>query len=553
VRDRREAVLAGGILLAALALRVVYAFRYPFDTDEAQHLHVAWGWTRGLVQYRDVFDNHAPLFHLLAAPLVAAIGERPAILCWMRLAVLPLYALSLWATYRLGSALYDARVGRWALVATALFPPFFFSTLEFRADDLWVALWLCSLSVLVGAPLTARRAAGAGLLAGATLAVSLKTPLLLVALGAAAFAARRLAAGRQGHEDRASIAAAPPVLAAMAAGFAVLPGLLALLFAHLGALPDASAGLFGHNAGSAALWDRRGLRIVAFLVQLPLYGLVARSIAARSPSADLAARRATLFLTGALGFATLHGFWPIVTRQDSLPLVPLLVVSAVPFALAALARWEADRPRLSTAALALATAIEVVCLAAAAPPWQDRTRFQIGLVTDVLRLTATDEPVMDLKGETIFRERSFRYAIETITYERMKRGVLADDIAENLVASRTYVAVQDNQRFPAGARSFMNEHYLPVCHVRVAGKVLGAAGPDGSIGFEIAIPGDYTVVSPAGIVAGRLDGAPAGASRFLAPGRHSFAPIREERPLALLWTRAHALGYSPFAPLEDHP
>ncbi|HEV8434125.1 MAG TPA: hypothetical protein VGR95_11980, partial [Thermoanaerobaculia bacterium] len=48
------------IAAASVVLRAVCYFRYRFDSDEPQHLHVAWGWTQGLVQYRDYFDNHAP-------------------------------------------------------------------------------------------------------------------------------------------------------------------------------------------------------------------------------------------------------------------------------------------------------------------------------------------------------------------------------------------------------------------------------------------------------------------------------------------------------------
>src|ERR1700686_2395080 len=66
-----------------LALRVVYMRGFRFDTDEPQHLYVIWAWVRGLVQYRDVFDNHAPLFHILFAPVAAALGERPEILFYM--------------------------------------------------------------------------------------------------------------------------------------------------------------------------------------------------------------------------------------------------------------------------------------------------------------------------------------------------------------------------------------------------------------------------------------------------------------------------------------
>ena len=95
-RDDVSRVMAAVLVatcVAVAALRVVYTLHYRFDTDEPQHLHVIWSWVRGRVQYRDVFDNHAPLFHLLLTPLAAALGERADLLVWMRLAMLPLAVL----------------------------------------------------------------------------------------------------------------------------------------------------------------------------------------------------------------------------------------------------------------------------------------------------------------------------------------------------------------------------------------------------------------------------------------------------------------------------
>ena len=71
---RSERFVAIAIAIAALMMRVVAFFHYRFDSDEPQHLHVAWGWTVGLLQYRDLFDNHAPLFHIAAAPLLRLLG-----------------------------------------------------------------------------------------------------------------------------------------------------------------------------------------------------------------------------------------------------------------------------------------------------------------------------------------------------------------------------------------------------------------------------------------------------------------------------------------------
>jgi len=63
------------LLLVTFAMRVWLIFRYRFDSDEPQHMHVAWGWAHGFIQYRDVFDNHMPLFHLLTAPLRSDVRD----------------------------------------------------------------------------------------------------------------------------------------------------------------------------------------------------------------------------------------------------------------------------------------------------------------------------------------------------------------------------------------------------------------------------------------------------------------------------------------------
>src|SRR5437763_3926302 len=172
-------------LLAAVsaALRAVAFFRYRFDSDEPQHLHVAWGWATGLLPYRDFFDNHAPLFHIATAPILRAVGEREDVLLFMRAPILVLFAVMIWATWVLGKRLYDAEVGRWAAVMLSLLPPFFLKSLEYRTDNLWVALWMIAVVVLTGGELTIPRGFIAGVILGFAMATSMKTSLLLITLG----------------------------------------------------------------------------------------------------------------------------------------------------------------------------------------------------------------------------------------------------------------------------------------------------------------------------------------------------------------------------------
>src|SRR5436189_4000246 len=121
---KRVSAISLSLIATAVAVRVGPIFRYRFDSDEPQHMHVAWGWAHGLIQYRDVFDNHMPLFHLLSAPLVALVGERADILLVMRIAVLPLGAVALWGPYRLGSPLHSPRCSAWRAALTGPLPGF---------------------------------------------------------------------------------------------------------------------------------------------------------------------------------------------------------------------------------------------------------------------------------------------------------------------------------------------------------------------------------------------------------------------------------------------
>src|SRR6185295_19661087 len=101
------------------------------------HLHVVWGWTRGLVQYRDVFDNHLPLLHLLFAPLMVLMPESSDTLWWMRVAIAPFAIGCAWLLFELGKPMLGE--GR-AAVAAAVFsvmPPWLPKSVEFRNDTLW--------------------------------------------------------------------------------------------------------------------------------------------------------------------------------------------------------------------------------------------------------------------------------------------------------------------------------------------------------------------------------------------------------------------------------
>jgi len=161
-----EFLVMASLFALMIVLRIVNMLHYQFDSDESQHLHIIWGWAHGFVQYRDLFDNHMPLFHIALAPIVGLIGERTAILYWMRFVLLPMYCIAAWCTYRIGTLLFSRRVGIWAVILVGFYPGYHFTSFEFRTDNLWVSLWLLCITVLVSGALTVPRTIVAGLFLG---------------------------------------------------------------------------------------------------------------------------------------------------------------------------------------------------------------------------------------------------------------------------------------------------------------------------------------------------------------------------------------------------
>ena len=163
-------------------MKVLAIYHFRLDFDEAQHAHVIWGWTTGRLQYRDLFDNHMPLFQMAYAPIMAMLGERANIQVLLRWTMLPLYFVCLWCVFKLTGTLFSKRSAAWVCLLAAAMPKFFFTSTEFRTDDLWAAFWLLGLLIAVSGKFTIRRAFGFGLILGLTFAVSMKTAVLVAAL-----------------------------------------------------------------------------------------------------------------------------------------------------------------------------------------------------------------------------------------------------------------------------------------------------------------------------------------------------------------------------------
>jgi hypothetical protein len=518
-------------------LRIIYALTFKVNSDEPQHLHVVWSWTQGLVQYRDFFDNHAPLFYLLYSPLLALIGERADIIPLMRLGMLPLYFAGLWITWSIGRRLWSPPVALAGTALAALFPSYFELSVQFRTDNLWALMWLATILVLVSGRLDLRRGFFAGLLVGATFAVSLKSVLL----AGTAIASALIVFAMLGWQDRRRRERLPSqAIGGFALGVVVIPAALLAWFAAQGAWQPMMYCLFKHNIVPGL--GRWADGIAHFFIA-PLTLPIALWLAWRSRSSDQAvwARRVFLLLAAFGYLAALYGYWPLFTRQDLLPVIPF-----VGLGFAALLSMLALRAR-GVPAIALRWAVPALIVAELASlmsgnPGSKNITIEAHRekLESILSLTKPGEFVMDAKGESIFRKRPIYWVLEGITLERMRKGSIVDDIPEKLAETGTAVVVID--RLPQRALDFVQRNYLPaMLNLSVAGQRFAGSAADTPVRFTVEIEAEYAIVGPDGALQGELDGSMYAGPRRLGRGEHEF---RSQRPgtFALVWAPALERG-----------
>ena len=546
---RAERWIVALLLLAACVLKCVNIFHFRYDSDEPQHLHTTWGWTQGLLQYRDFFDNHTPLFHCLFSPLVAALGERPDILLWMRFAMVPFWFVALWAVWRIGSQVFSRRAGLWAAVFISLLCWWFYCALEYRTDNLWAPLWLCALALFVTGELTLKRAFAGGVLLGLCCCTSMKTSVLLVVTAMAAVFASQICARRFSPAALARLF--KPALAILA-GLVLAPAAVCAFFASQGCWKEFYYCVILHNtmihvdANVHHFYQR-----LTFPIALPflLYG--ASLVARHAPNPQLAFRRSFLFLFATLYYVSLESFWALLTRQDYLPFYPVVAILLAPLVI-----WLVQKAGLNAQRNAILTTLalgEIALLLIGRPPWIDNTRDQQEILREVIQLTRPGEWVMDFKGESVFRRRAFYYVLEPLAIRRIKLKLIEDTIPRDVVEKEVHVVVNRDRWYQKPTRRFLTENYLNIGQVRVAGRVLsvGETAPGTTLSFPVVIPASYVLWADGKPVAGVLDGLPYTGARDLSPGPHTFRPEGACRRLALVWDRAIAAGYKPVVDRPD--
>jgi hypothetical protein len=480
------------LITVALVVRVAFIVFARLDSDEPQHLHVAWAWSRGLVQYRDVFDNHFPLLHLLFAPLMMVVPESSSVFLIARLAIAPFAIACSLLLYAGGRRIIGDRAAIVAAIAFSVMPPWLPKSVELRNDTLWIFFWLAALVLI-----TRSRPVLAGIAAGLCLLASVKLLPLLLAHALTLFAQRSALSSR--------------AIVRFAAGAAIPLGVVGLFFLARGALDDMLYATLSYNVALPVHPGRRLGGVLAFMA-------VAPALALRGPRdvthAHPLVRHLALF---ALWYVlVLLCFWPLLTPRDFLPLVPLAALAIAALRITA---------RASVQALVVISAI----LASLwhAEPWKSNGVSRHAIVDAAVRLTGPDDVVFDLKGDSIFRRRAVFTIYEAVGRALTRKGVIADRGPEEIAAAGCCVAIADVSYIPSRTRAFLNEHFVDAGAMRVCGTRVPATR------FTIAVPQTYAVraANPSRLT---IDGVPYRGPRFLAAGEHTAS-----EPVTVVWWRAN--------------
>jgi hypothetical protein len=549
----RIAFIVLAILLVAMKVLAIEHFRS--DSDETQHAHVVWGWVTGQMQYRDVFDNHMPLFQLLCAPIMGLLGQRADIMILLRWVLLPLYFINLWCVFRLTEVLYSQRLAPWSALIAGILAKFFYTSTEFRTDQLWTVFWLLSLVAAVAGPFTVRRALGTGLLLGLAGAVSVKTVPLVVSLGAAVVIAVGLALW---WRERLGPGETVLNLCALGVGMLIPPALTILYFYEQGVFWSMYYCVIRHNlVPGLKRWGQFSLHQWYFPLSIPLMALYGWLIFRQTPDRRLALRRAIILLTPWLYVFLLLSYWPDITREDDLPYMPLVPLSLIPLGIMAGGMIRAERLRNAclTYGLPAVALIELVITFHTHNIREDRMRVTTNNIADVLELTGPQDYVMDDKGDYVYRRRAYYWVLEPITKARLRDGTIKDNVIQRITEKGTKLCSMICGRSGSRLEQFIVANYLPfdprTRDLGALGQVIVRDAKAGDYQFNVTIPQTYVILTEKVAAAGVLDGKPYAGPVWLAAGRHVFARTGGSGRMAIFLADAYAKGFSPLYAESD--
>jgi hypothetical protein len=425
--------------------------------DEIEYFRATRWVAEGRVPFRDFWEHHTPLQWLMFAPVAwFANGAGAGAVVLLRWAQVPLWIAIFALLLRIARHEEIDAIARWTALACLLASSSFIrKAIEYRVDVPGNLGYIAAVA-LIAFGASAKRWAGFGaLMSLAVLANMRLVPLVIITAALALF----------WRADERTWRWNPRALWMSAGVVATATIFLGYVFATR-SMPQFLDGIVRYNVGSgrqalqvetflvtllAPVWLRDLAGIAFWLLGLAGVVLVLRRVRTPGPLQFVA----VLFLASMLTVWMLEVHYEYHFQNAYLLLLPL----------AAVALGRMQRPRLATAVVALALALNAMLTV---PSFGVAMQYQHDVMTTVDRMTAPDERVFDGVGYALRREPAYRYWFLPTGLRFMAAQKLVEPYDAPQIAAEPPAALIFNLRmlrwfeiFPQLGR-YAVSHYVPL-------------------------------------------------------------------------------------------
>ena len=462
------------LFLFALVLRVALTLNREVDIDEFQHLHSAWMVSQHYVLYRDVWENHTPLFYYLLLPLFRFCREGPGLVLAARV-ITSFAALGiLLLTYVLARIDHDKLTSFLAVIILSYMVIFAEKSIEVRPDQFLIILWLASLWISIRA-FSNRRRLGfffAGLLLGIGFLFSQKALLPFAAMTLTFLACSYI--GRSQRPFRRFLR----IQSSSTLGFLIPVAACLAFFYHSGTLREMITSTvlesftYPNNYRPFYLLQ---LRNICFFL-LSSAGVIIHVLNLRKSSASVRANQFVLLIPGLSLLLVFLFLQTAPYPQSALLFAPVLAIygaEAFRKSMGGILTSETngEKFRLNAkgllpfaAALAAGLIIPCTILIFRGHPFARTNVAQFRTMEYVLDHTQSRDVVFDGESAYVFRPQAYFYGslFHAIVW-RIQRGEIKQDIPESLTRTDCRVVIYDERvsTLPQAVQLFLKANYEP--------------------------------------------------------------------------------------------
>ena len=466
------------LFLFSMVLRVALTLNREVDIDEFQHLHAAWMVSQHYVLYRDVWENHTPLFYYLLVPLFRYCREGPGLVLLARVIASFAGLGLLLLTYVLARIDHDKLTSYLAVIILSYMVIFAEKSIQVRPDQFLIILWLTSLWISIRAFSEKQRLGffAAGLLLGIAFLFSQKALLPYAALSFTFLVCSYV------RRSQRAFLRFLKIQSSYTLGFLIPVAACLAFFYHSGTLKEMITSTVLESftyPNNYRPFYLLALRNISFFL-LALAGVLMHLEHLRKSSAAVCANHYVLLIPGLFLLLVFLFVQTAPYPQSALLFAPLLAIygaeafrKSMDGILLLQRSRETRRKKLRlnpgallpfTAALAAGLVIPCAILILREHPFSNTNAAQFRTMEYVLNHTHSNDVVFDGESAYVFRPQAYFYGslFHAIVW-RIQRGEIKQDIPESLTRTNCRVVIYDERvvTLPQPVQLFLKANYAP--------------------------------------------------------------------------------------------